>query len=195
MNTATGQNVVIQNPTIPANVIRVYAWGAPAANLSVSNALATCGPVGFDVRGHRSWTDNVIARGQAGRLATPAADTSVTAARMDVNQDQSYYESTTPPPDDSKPDLVTVFEHELLHPLGFDGPGNPATARWINAAGQFTGPHVEALAGGPVQMQNGIHWAPGTMSDGVLALMTPTITNRRFTSLGLALLQDVGWQT
>src|SRR3954462_11960659 len=25
-NTATRQNVVIENPTIPANVIRVYAW-------------------------------------------------------------------------------------------------------------------------------------------------------------------------
>src|SRR2546421_1404121 len=31
-NTATRQLVIINNPTIPANVIRVYAWGTPQAN-------------------------------------------------------------------------------------------------------------------------------------------------------------------
>ena len=53
---------------------------------------------------------------------------------------------------------------------------------------------MTSISAKPAQ-EDGTHWAPGTMSNGVLALMTPTITNKRFTPLGLALLADVGWQT
>jgi hypothetical protein len=196
LNTATQQTVVIDNPTIPANVIRVYTWGVPRANLAQPNFLATGGHVGVNFHGHQPWLDTVIARGQAGRLATPATDTSVLAIRIDVNQDEPFYESTTPPPDPSvgPADLVSTLEHELLHGLGFTGQ-NPATARWVDAARQFTGPHVEALAGGPVPTAPGGHFAPGTEINGVPALMTPSETNRRLTALDTAVLADIGWQT
>src|SRR3954471_24498540 len=38
-NTATRQTVVIDNPTLPENVIRVYAWGAPAGNFPAQGVL------------------------------------------------------------------------------------------------------------------------------------------------------------
>src|SRR5436305_1668983 len=97
-NTATRQLVVINNPTIPANMIRIYAWGIPQANYPQSNILASGGHVGVNLYGHQGWLETVVARGQAGRLATPATDTSVLAIRIDVNQDSRFYESTTPPP-------------------------------------------------------------------------------------------------
>src|SRR5688572_9507567 len=50
-NTATRQPVVITNPTIPANVIRVYAWGIPQTNYPDPNVLATGGHVGVNLQG------------------------------------------------------------------------------------------------------------------------------------------------
>jgi hypothetical protein len=192
-NTATGQNVVIDNPTIPANVIQIYAWGAPQANFPQSTNLATGGQPGANMQGYPPWFDTINARGQAGRLASPATDTSVYAIRIDVNQDARYYESTTPPPDGADPDLVSVLEHELLHGLGLTG-SNPAVARWVNEDRQFVGPHVVALAGGPVQT-SASHWAPGTTVNGVPALLNPVITNRRLTPLDTAALADIGWES
>ena len=204
-NTATRQNEVISDLAVPANVIRVYVWGIPQANYPTPGILATCGPAGYSYQGTTAWIDTVIARGQTGRLATPATDTSVSVIRMDVNEDAKFYENTARPPAGAAPDLVSVFEHELLHPLGFLGKWNPATERWLNADGQFVGPHVTALAGGPVSMvvpgQSGAapsvgdHWAPGTTVNWGPALMDPYIKNGRLTALDAALLADVGWES
>ncbi len=193
LNTATGQNVSVANPTIGTNVIRVYAWGAPASSFPKPDTLATGSSTGFSAQGYPSWYDTILARGQAGRLATPTTDTSVFAIRIDVNMDVPAYESTTPPPPGSASDLVGTFEHELLHGLGYTA-SNPATAYWINPAKEFIGPAVFAHAGQPVPT-GGSHWAPGLTINGVPALMGPYQTNQRLTTLDAALLADIGWES
>jgi len=193
LNTATGQNVVFNNPTIAAGVIRIYAWGAPGSSFPKPDTLATGGSVGFSAQGFPSWYDTILARGQAGRLAAPATDTSVFAVRIDVNMDVPQYESVTPPLAGSASDLVGTLEHELLHGLGYTG-SNAATARWINPAGEFIGPAVFALTGQPVPTSSS-HWAAGLTIDSVPALMGPYQTNRRLTTLDTALLADIGWET
>ncbi|WP_145241648.1 FG-GAP repeat domain-containing protein [Urbifossiella limnaea] len=193
LNTATGQNVVIPNPTIPASVIRIYAWGAPAGSFPRPDTLATGASAGFSAQGYPAWYDTIVARGQTGRLATPVSDTSVFAIRIDVNMDVPQYESTTPPPPGSPSDLVSTLQHELLHGLGFTS-SNPATVRWINPALEFIGPAVFALTGQPVPT-GGSHWAPGLTIDGVPALMGPYQTNQRLSTLDAALLADIGWES
>jgi hypothetical protein len=190
-NSATGQPVSVDNPTIPADAIRVYWWGTHFPN---GNVLATGGNVGVTIQGYQPWQDLIIARGQTGRLASPATDTSVNAVRIDVSQDFQFYEGTAPHPAGAGPDMVSVFEHELLHTLGFTS-SNPATLRWINAAREFVGPHVQALAGGPVPVGTAGHWAPGTEVNGLLALMNPVDTDKRLTPLDVALLADIGWES
>ncbi|MBN9520862.1 VCBS repeat-containing protein [bacterium] len=193
-NTATGQNVVIPNPTIPANVIRVYVWGAPGSSFPNPDTLATGTSVGFSAQGYQSWYDTIIARGQAGRLAAPATDTSVFAIRIDVNTDIPRYESVTPPPAGAASDLISTLEHELLHGLGYT-PSNPAVSRWINAAREFVGPNVFALTGQPVPVLANGHWVSGLTINGVPALMGPYQTNRRLTPLDAVALSDVGWES
>src|SRR5262245_2003847 len=139
-NTANGQGFATPiNTTIPANRIRVYLWGAPASSLG-SNTLATCGPalVNFGSATSKAFQDMVRGRGQTGALATPATDTSVAVVRMDVNMNQTFFESTDPPPVGAPNDFVTMIEHELMHPLGFLGGvgGNPATLNLLNGQGQ-----------------------------------------------------------
>lgn len=193
LNTATGQNVSIVNPTIGTNVIRVYAWGAPANSFPQRDTLATGASTGYSAQGYQSWYDTILARGQAGRLAAPATDTSVFAIRIDVNMDVPAYESTTPPPPGSPSDLVSTLEHEMLHGLGYTAT-NPATARWINSSREFIGPTVFAAAGQPVP-GGGSHWAPGLTFNGVPLLMGPYQTNQRLTPLDAALLADIGWES
>jgi hypothetical protein len=210
------RQVNIENPTIPADTIQVYLWGLPDSRFRLPGTLATCGPAVENIgpASSQPFRDTVLGRGQDGALATPATDTSCAVVRMDVNQDATYYESTNPPPPNAPNDFVTLIEHELMHPLGFLGAnpdgtgGNPATLRLLNAEGQFTGPAVRELMGGPVSMvvptadggfDIGSHWAPGTTvsqaGNQQPALMNPAIQNGRISPLDIAFLRDVGWDT
>src|SRR5262249_25799899 len=91
----------IANPTIPANVIRVYLLGVRAADLTPPGSqeanLAQCGPADSSYTNTPAFRATVLGRGQPGALASPATDTSVAVVYMWVNQDATYYENTALP--------------------------------------------------------------------------------------------------
>ena len=95
-------------------------------------------------------------------------------------------------------DFYSVALHEIAHVLGV---GTSATwSDWVSG-GQFFGPAVQAVAGGPVALAGDEHFADGTlgavMGIGQEAAMDPNLTTgtrKYFTDLDWAALEDIGWE-
>jgi hypothetical protein len=188
---ATNSTVTVPNPTIRANELVVYVAGAPLGSSELG--LATTG--GYSASGTRAWLDTVRARGQAGALATPKTDYS-TWGGMITFDNRANWNFSTANPAVNQYDFTSVATHELMHILGF-GLGEPAFTRNI-VNGQFVGPAVEAVAGGPVPVTDNPpdHWAPGTNWNGQPSPMQPALPageRRTMTPLDYAALEDIGW--
>ena len=95
--------------------------------------------------------------------------------------------------------LYSTLIHEFGHVLGL---GLSASWHAQRVGSVFTGAESVALNGGNVNLDNGDHWAEGTMSDvyGTTtpqeASLDPTIgagVTKQFTKLDVAGLDDIGW--
>jgi hypothetical protein len=200
-NPISNTQLSFENPAIGENEVVVYvgATDLPGDQLG----LTTGG--GFAAAGSRTWLTAVRTRGQAGAAAGgPKTDYSTWGGMITFDQEVNWSFSTTSAPAPHQFDFESVATHELLHVFGF-GIGEPAFARhvtgWDGRTGQFAGPAVTALMGGPVGVTGdaGVpdHWASGTSYNGrasALSREIPAGTKRTVTDLEFAALSDIGWQ-
>ncbi len=175
-----------QSPfTIPAGELRIFVGSA----LHSGNTLATGGPgagIGFPPQ---------IFRGQSG--VASGTDFAPWGGAISFDRDSNWYfdpDTTTDEPF-SGFDFYSVALHELGHVLGYG-----TAPSWTNqvSSGLFTGASSTALYGGDVPLAGGeAHWQDGLLSGGLETAMDPTIAagvRKRFSSLDLAGLADIGWE-
>ncbi len=200
-NPATNSTITLDNLLVREDELVVYIGAADLDGAELG--LTTTG--GFNASGSRSWLSAVRTRGQAGTAAGgPKTDFSTWGGMITFDTDVNWSFSTTAAPAADQFDFESVAAHELLHVFGF-GIGEPAFARnvagWNGSSGQFVGPAVTALTGGPVGVVGAAgvpdHWAPGTAFQGKLSPVSaeiPAGVKRTVTELDLAALKDVGWE-
>jgi hypothetical protein len=190
-NPVSNTTITLHSPTIRENEIVIYVMGAAVGNSELG--VATTG--GYSATGSRLWLDTVRGRGQAGALATPQTEYSVWGGLVAFDTARNWNFSTSDPAANQY-DFASVAQHEILHILGF-GLGASAFTQYV-VNGQFTGPDVEAVAGGPVAVDGdpADHWAPGTTDQGQPSPMQPALppgVRRTMTPLDFAALRDIGW--
>lgn len=195
-NPATGLEVFVVNPTVPANTVVVYAGGR---DMGDTGLLGQGGNGGYiNVSGTQSFNNAVATRGQ-GIVKNPGAvDFAPWGGSITFNMNatqNAQFGFFNQAPTNATYDFFSVAIHELSHMLGF-GLANS----WQNQVGNttFLGPHVTAANGGvnPLLSGDKAHWQTGTQSDGRYAAMDAALfynTRTGFTSLDFAGLADVGW--
>jgi hypothetical protein len=179
--------------TVPANTIKVYVGGTTLSGPELGEG----GEGGYSASGTTAWLNLVAARGQSGALATPPNDFGPWggAIAFDTTANWSFGGPATPP-GPQQFDFYSVALHELSHVLGFGTA--PSWRTYVDGTSQtFSGPHAEAVFGGRVPIDPAEeHWADGTLSDGSLTVMNPSLgpgIQRQYTPLDWAGLADIGW--
>src|SRR5688500_12993485 len=187
---ATGQTHTIQNPSIPADTIRIYVG---ARSFGGSSQLGLGGPGGWSASGTSDWLATVRGRGESGASATPKPDFAPAIASIAFSASAIwFFGATTGGLSTSQYDFFSVALHELGHVLGF-GTAASWTAKVSNNT--FIGSKSVASYGGAVPMSGG-HWAEGTKSGGIETSLDPTLSlgkRKNFTALDYAGLDDIGW--
>jgi hypothetical protein len=181
---STGQLATVNNPSVAANTIVVYAGGRALG----SNQASQGGPGGYNAGGTQSWLNLLNTRGPGGGLlwgGSVAFDTTM----------NWYYGQSASGLHSNQEDFFTCATHELAHVLGIG-----TAAKWFSQVSNnaFDGPHTEAIYGGPVPVTWG---AGGELADvnvnGVSPVMnidlSPGVRTAPFTPLDWALLADIGW--
>jgi hypothetical protein len=194
---ATGNQVPLANPSIPANTLLVFA-GARALG---GNTLGMGGPGSWNGTGAQSFLDLLMARGQPGALGPAAGRTDFGPWGGSVTFEPSvswYFGTSASGLPANQNDFLSFAEHELAHLLGFGTA--PSFENRVNGT-SFTGPLARQEFGGPVPVDapapNAGHWVMGTMDRGQPADMDPSLlqgTRALFTPLDFAGLADLGWQ-
>ncbi|SIN90900.1 Calx-beta domain-containing protein [Singulisphaera sp. GP187] len=191
----SGQLTTINNLVVPANTIVIFVGGRSLPRESEAGEGSTGG---FGAQGTQAWLDLVASRGQAGALTANPTDFGPWGGSISFDNSGSthwFYGQDTNGLSATLTDFRTVAEHEVGHVLGVGT--SPSWSTYVSA-GTFIGPASMAVRGGQaVPLDPNLqHWAQGTKSDGVDALMDPTVQyglRRTFTSLDYAALQDIGW--
>lgn len=186
----SGANIVNNDDSFAANVIRVYAGGFNFTD----NTLGEGGPGGYSCSGIGSFCNDAIQRGQGAVTGKNAVDVAPWGGSITFDTDTNWNFSTASGPSSSQYDFYSVAVHELGHLLGF-GASDSFSSRIVGT--NFVGPAAGTVA---LSSDKG-HWADGTLSvfNGVSqeAAMTPSLANgtrKNFTNLDFAAMQDIGWQ-
>jgi hypothetical protein len=193
---STGNTTQINNLTVVANTIIIYAAGRP-----LGGAIGIGGPGGFNASGDQAWLDTVQGRGKPGTLGSASQQTAFAPWGGSVEFDTSfsgwYFGADPTGIQSTQTDFLSAAEHEIAHVLGF-GTSNS----WTNqvSGSTFVGPNAEAEYGGPVPTDAAgsaaQHWADGTTDKGKHCTMDPVFNSGErdtFTTLDFAGLQDMGW--
>lgn len=186
-----GDDVVLADQSVAADVIRVYVGGAHLGG----NALGLGGPGGYGCGGLAAFCGNVENRGQGTVYGPAATDFATWGGMISFNSTTAWHFGLAMAGlDTHEYDFYTVAVHELAHVLGFgtaDSFGN------LVHGANFVG----ASAGTVALHADGSHWAQGVggwVGDSFQeASMTATIANgqrKHFTDLDFAAMQDIGWQ-
>lgn len=186
----SGANIVNNDDSFAANVIRVYAGGFNFTD----NTLGEGGPGGYRCSGIGSFCNDAIQRGQGAVTGKNAVDVAPWGGSITFDTHTNWNFSTASGPSSSQYDFYSVAVHELGHLLGF-GASDSFSSRIVGT--NFVGPAAGTVA---LSSDKG-HWADGTLSvfNGVSqeAAMTPSLANgtrKNFTNLDFAAMQDIGWQ-
>jgi hypothetical protein len=188
-NPTTGVNVTLNNPTVPANTITIYAGARdlPGSQLGQSDYQYT-------YFGNGSWVSLFQSRD-----STTNFDSFGGAITFDSLA--PYYFDADPLTLENFPgqyDFFSVAQHEIEHLLGFTDGANAFSADISGTT--FTGTVASTLNGGPAPLASGSdrdHWQQGLMSEGREVLMDPTFFfNQRKTAtpLDFAALRDIGYR-
>lgn len=203
------------NPTVRAGEIVIYAGSQPLAGDQVgeggpgSIAFQTSGFT-FSTQAERQQIEALIesdrqqifGRGQAGALASPQTDVSVSHGSISFDSTESNFHFGAP--DEIEPgqiDFFSVATHELAHVLGFGIEFTGATSSWdrLVTNNEFTGAAARAVyqGSGNVPVVPG-HWAASVRDDvGQETLMAAALFLGRpqpFSQLDYAGLDDLGWE-
>lgn len=183
-NPANGNQVSVNNPTVPADTIVVYVGG-----LSIGGGEAGFGgPGGYTVSGTRSFQSTVQTRGVSGFSTWGGSVSFDTTANWYFGADASGLGN-------NKLDFTSVATHELGHVLGF---GTSTEFSNLVHNGTLSGTNIDNIvAAGVAVSSDHQHLAQGTTSNGNPVSLQPTLAaNRRvtFSALDYAVLKDIGWQ-
>jgi len=180
----SGTNIVLNNPSIAANTLKVYVGGS---DLSGSGQLGFAN-YGIAYGGFTNWFNTVEARNSTTNYEPLGGGITFNSAT------NWYFGTDESGLGFSQYDLYTVAMHEMIHMLGF-GQSDAFTAD--SSGGQFVGSNVQALVGGPVALNAaGDHFAQSTSYLGESSIMVPALVNgqRRYaTELDFAVLRDIGY--
>lgn len=194
-NPGSGSAESVANPTIAANVYRIYAGGRVLGG----STLGLGGAGGFSSSGYGTWGDDLRYRGN-GTFNTGwgGSLTFDTATSWYFDSDINTVEDFT-----GMYDFFSVAIHEIIHVLGFG-----TTNSWNNLVdngdpGEFNGTYATALFGSNPGLASGNgHWAIDTESKVFgtetvqEAAMDPNITSnsrKYITELDVAGLRDIGY--
>jgi hypothetical protein len=194
-NPTTGAVVTLNNLTIASGVVKVYV----GARQLGTTTLGIGGPGGWGASGSQAWLNTVGGRGQSGALAATPTDFAPWGGAITFDSDALWYFGTGGL--SGKDDFLSVATHEMGHVLGL-GTADSWTA--LVSGATFTGAHATAAHGGIHAGLSGDlgHWADGTMSTifgtatAQETAMDPALTvgtQKLFTTLDFAGLQDIGW--
>ncbi len=188
----TGDNATIDNPTIPADTLRIFVGGRDLGVLGFG------GPGGWDASGSDAWFETIDARGQFGVLENPASDFAPWGGSITFDSDNSwYFGASLDGWGGDEDDFLSVAMHELGHVLGVGT--TESWHRWV-VGGQFTGPNVQAErdgSPGPVPLNDDAHFEEDFEESGEEVAMDPRImtgTRKLFTAMDFAGLKDIGWE-
>jgi hypothetical protein len=195
-NPSSGSQTSVDNLSIPAGTILVYAGGYTTGG----SFIGVGGPGGYTVQGSDAWINQIETRG-----ANRAIGIWGGVLQFSTTADWSFADTSVTPPANGL-DFLSVAEHELGHVLGI-GTSSGWQADVSSSNDTFIGPHAEASYGRPVPLnsagQNGetadSHWGSSVTSFGQVPTMSvnPFYPGERrlFTPLDWAGLQDIGWHT
>jgi hypothetical protein len=185
----TGQPHEINNPTIEANEVRIFAGGRDMAD-----ALGRGGPGGYKATGSQAWLDRVARRGQTDRSGGAEFGSWGGAITFDTDPASPWHFGPTTAGLSGSNDFLSVAAHEVAHLFGF---GTADAWRQLTSGQNFTGPAAVALYGGNVPVTGDeTHWAEGTRDGGQGVAMDPLLTvgtRRLLVPLDYAGLDDIGW--
>ncbi len=224
-NPADGLPITVQNTTIPAGQINIYA----GARTFGGNILGQGGPAGTGLSGSGFVLPgaggspplavaDAVANEQHSRNAGPviattsgtfaggnfAFDLGVHSGNIAFDDDASWHFDHTTTVSPGTSDFYTVALHELLHAIGV---GTSDTWNSLVSGSNYLGAEGIAANGGSgagLLSSDGEHLALNVMSsrisDGLTqtAVLDPALTQgtrRTLTELDLALLRDIGYKT
>ncbi|HEY4231918.1 MAG TPA: matrixin family metalloprotease [Lacipirellulaceae bacterium] len=209
-NPSTGADKTLTDITIPANQYRIYVGAQPLGGNEAGHGAI--GGIGFSFNAggnfnSQSEIDQIMATEaefdtEVHHRDKPTGFADWGGAIAFASNDVWHFDYTTPP-EAATNDFYSVALHELGHTLGL-GSSDEWNALVNQAAATFNGNSSKSQFGGPVPLSTPdlAHWANGTMSKiygtttSQTAVMTPSLTQgtrKKFTSLDVAGLTDVGW--
>lgn len=201
-NPADGSSTTINNFSVPADTLIVYAGGRSITG----STLGIGGPGGFGISSAtQAFLDNAVSRGegdgtQSATNGSTATDFAPWGGSITFDSGANWYfdPDLSTSADVMNNDFYSVALHELGHLLGIG-----TSDSWNNliSGSDFTGAASSSVFGSNVPLENAGHWLDGTtgLVNGVSqeAAMDPSIlvgTRKVFTDLDLAGLTDVGWE-
>ena len=194
LHPGTGAQQIINNPSIAADTLVVYAGGR-----QLGSTLGMGGPGGWFGGGSPGWLDTFRYRGETG---APNHDFAPWGGALTFDSvGTNWYFDSNPATYEAFAgnDFYSVALHELGHLLGF----GTADSWYYDLTGtRFFGPDSLAVYGFAVPLDGASsHWFEGTSSPmggagSFEAAMDPILTTgdrKVFTDLDLAALSDIGW--
>lgn len=181
---ANGQIVTVNDPSIAANTIIVYAGAR-----SLGSSQASQGAFGgYGISGTQAWINTLQSR-------SPGWGSLLWGGSVAFDTGTNWYYGTSASGIASNQEsFFTCATHELAHVLGIG-----TSAKWFSQVSgtNFTGPHAESIYGGPVPVTWGNSELNNVRVKGVPAVMNLDlpmgVSTVPFTALDWALLEDVGW--
>ena len=181
---ANGQIVTVNNPSVAANTIVVYAGAR-----SLGSSQASQGAFGgYGISGSQAWINTLQSR-------SPGWGSLLWGGSIAFDSGTNWYFGTSASGIAANQEsFFTCATHELAHVLGIG-----TAPKWFSQVtnSTFRGPHAESIYGSPVP----VTWGNSELNDvavkGVPAVMNldlPTgVSTAPFTALDWALMEDVGW--
>ncbi len=188
----TGQSHQVNNLSIAANEIIIYAGGRNLSSLGVG------GPGGFSASGNQAWFDILIARGETGGLLPSPTDYGKWGGVVTFDSGSSdwFFGSDISGIGNNQDDFYSVALHEIAHVFGI---GTSDSWDELIVGGEFVGENTVAEYDGignvPIDSGQG-HFAEGVTEGGVEVAMDPTLlvgTRKELTALDIAAFDDIGW--